>query len=158
MVDLPLWKTPVAENCFMIGRRNPDSLLQCNTYLRSFTGGGETLHWCVDPGSQIDYPVVREQLLGHIGEMAALRLFSINHQDPDVVGNLIYLTEENKRLTGIVTDDTWRLVRHLNIRPKQVFLSNKAEQQLCQAVDRQQDPIRAHSVLPFPRRDGDFRS
>lgn len=130
MNELPLWKTPVAENCFMIGRRNPDSLLQCNTYLRSFSGRGEPLHWCVDPGSQIDYPVVREQLLGHIGDMAALRLFSINHQDPDVVGNLIYLTEENARLTGIVTDDTWRLVRHLNIRPKQVFLSNKAEQNL----------------------------
>ena len=128
MTDLPLWKTPVAENCFMIGRRNPDSMLQCNTYLRSFEGGGETLHWCVDPGSQIDYPVVREQLLGHIGEMAALRMFSLNHQDPDVVGNLIYLTQENARLTGVVTDDTWRLVRHLNVRPKQIFLSSKAEQ------------------------------
>lgn len=130
MENPPLWQTPVAENCFMVGRRNPDSLLQCNTYLRTFAGRGEPLHWCIDPGSQIDYPVVREQLLGHIGDLAALRLFSINHQDPDVVGNLIYLTQENTRLTGIVTDDTWRLVRHLNIRPKQIFLSNKAEQNL----------------------------
>lgn len=122
----------------MIGRRNPDSLLQCNTYLRSFRGSGsETIHWCVDPGSQIDYSLVREHLLDHIGEMAALRVFSINHQDPDVVGNLISFTQENPRLTGLATEDTWRLVRHLNVQPKHLYFSNKAEQNLIKLSNGQ---------------------
>ena len=131
MSDQPIWKLPIADACFMIGHRNPGSLLQCNTYLRSFaTRDSGPIHWCIDPGSQIDYSHVREHLLEHIGEMAALRLFSINHQDPDVVGNLISFTQENPRLTGMTTEDTWRLVRHLNVHPKHLYLSNKAPQNL----------------------------
>ncbi|HUY37112.1 MAG TPA: hypothetical protein VMV69_30655 [Pirellulales bacterium] len=128
MSDLPIWKSPIGEGCYMVGRRNPDSLLQCNTYLRSFAAkGSETIHWCVDPDSQIDYAELREHLLEHIGEVAALRVFSINHQDPDVVGNLIYFTRENPRLTGLTSEDVWRLVRHLNDHPKHLYFSNKAE-------------------------------
>lgn len=116
----------VAENCFQVGRRNPESLLQCNTYLRSFELGGNTrFHWCVDPGSQIDYPQVRENLLLKLESLSQLNLFSINHQDPDVVGNLVYMTEENPELTGLVTEDVWRLVRHLKAFPKDLRFTNK---------------------------------
>ena len=84
MSEQPHWNEPIAEGCYMIGRRNPDSILQCNTYLRSFERSGKSpIHWCIDPGSQLDFPQVRQHLLGHIGEFKALKLFSINHQDPD---------------------------------------------------------------------------
>lgn len=122
-----LWNTPFAEGCFMIGRRNSESLLQCNTFLRTFDGSrAAPIHWCIDPGSQIDYPEVKKNLLGHIGDLMALQMFSINHQDPDVVGNLTYLTEENPHLAGLVTEDVWRLVRHMNLRPRQLYFANKA--------------------------------
>lgn len=111
----------VTDGCFMVGKRDPESLLQCNTYLRMFhRKGSPDLNWCVDPGSQIDYPVVRENLLRHVESLAEIDLFSINHQDPDVVGNLPFLTEENDSLIGLATEDTWRLVRHLKAKPKEV--------------------------------------
>lgn len=117
----------IAEGCYMIGRRNADSVLQCNTYLRTFRGGGTDFHWCVDPGSMMDYDVVRANLLHRIGEFAALSLVSMNHQDPDVTGNLLNFTRENSKLTGLVTEDAWRLVRHLNAIPRELLFANKVE-------------------------------
>jgi serine/threonine-protein kinase len=115
----------------MVGHRNPEALLQCNTYLRTFDAPGhKPSHWCIDPGSQIDFPFVRAHLLEHIGELKALRLFSINHQDPDVVGNLTFLTKENANLTGLATQDVWRLVRHLDVRPRNLYFAELANKGL----------------------------
>jgi serine/threonine-protein kinase len=116
----------VHDDLFMVGRRNSNSLLQCNTYLRTFRGGrAEPLHWCVDPGSRLDYDVVRENLLTHLGTLAALRLFSLNHQDPDVVGNLTALASESDQLVGLVSEDAWRLVQHLGARPQQLHFPGR---------------------------------
>ncbi len=116
----------VTEGCYMVGRRNPDSLLQCNTYLRTFHGGrGGDLHWCIDPGSQIDYPQVRSNLLAHVESLSHLQIVSLNHQDPDVVANLTHLTKENDSLIGLVSEDTWRLVRHLGARPRELHFADK---------------------------------
>lgn len=124
-------ETIVAERCHMIGNRNPRSILQCNTYLRSFPRNGKgDIHWCVDPGSRRDYPVVHQNLEQLIGDIAALQLFTINHQDPDVCGNLTYFTSENPNLTGMVSEDTWRLVRHLDVHPKQLQFTNKVRKNL----------------------------
>ncbi len=117
----------LAEGCYMIGRRNPDSVLQCNTYLRTFRGEGTDFHWCVDPGSMMDYDVIRANLLNRIGDFAALKLVSMNHQDPDVTGNLLNFTRENQKLTGLIAEDAWRLVRHLNAIPKELWFANKIE-------------------------------
>lgn len=117
----------VAEDCYMIGRRNPNSVLQCNTYLRTFRNGGTDLHWCVDPGSLMDYSTVRSNLLNRIGDFPALSFVSMNHQDPDVTGNLLNFTRENPRLAGLITEDAWRLVRHLNAVPKELWFANKVE-------------------------------
>ena len=35
MSDLPYWRVPIREGCYLVGHRDPDSLLHCNTYLRS---------------------------------------------------------------------------------------------------------------------------
>jgi glyoxylase-like metal-dependent hydrolase (beta-lactamase superfamily II) len=125
MSELPTWHVPIKDGCFMVGHRNPRSLLQCNTYLRTFGQGKSATNWCVDPGSQIDYPHIRKHLLEHLGSLKEIHLFSINHQDPDVVGNLTYLSRENRNLTGLVAEDTWRLVRHLRIRPHKLHFTNK---------------------------------
>jgi eukaryotic-like serine/threonine-protein kinase len=146
MSEQPHWKEPIAEGCYMIGRRNPDSILQCNTYLRSFERSGKSpIHWCIDSGSQIDFPQVRQHLLEHIGEIQALRMFSINHQDPDVVGNLPTLTRENHRLEGVTSEDVWRLVRHLDVRPRHLYYANKAKDNLIRLSSGQD--IR---VVPTP--------
>ena len=135
MTAIPDAQMQVVEGCHMVGRRNPESILQCNTYLRTFTGGGKKTHWCVDPGSAIDYSVVRQNLLKHIGDLSELHMFSLNHQDPDVVANLPFLVQANDHLAGIVSEDVWRLVRHLNVSPKRLFFTAKAKDNLLKLTD-----------------------
>jgi hypothetical protein len=143
----------LAEGCHMIGRRNPDSVLQCNTYLRAFHSGGTDFHWCVDPGSMMDYSTIRTNLLHRIGEFAALNLVSMNHQDPDVTGNLLNFTRENPKLTGLIAEDAWRLVRHLNAIPKELWFANKAENRSIRLTGGQRLQM-VHTLLPFSRRRG----
>lgn len=124
MPDVTPHGMKVVDGCIMIGRRNPDTVLQCNTYLHTFAGKGN-FHWCVDPGSLMDYSVIHSNLIHHIGDVAALNLVSMNHQDPDVTGNLLNFTKENTKLVGLIAEDAWRLVRHLNAIPKELWFANR---------------------------------
>lgn len=127
----------VTDGCFMVGRRNPESLLQCNTYLRTFERDGKKdFQWLIDPGSRIDYPHVRKNLLQHVESLADLDLFSLNHQDPDVVGNLTYICEEHPNLAGLVTQDVWRLVQHLDVSVGKLEFANKLDHNLLRLPSR----------------------
>jgi len=106
----------VAQNCWMIGYRNPASLLQCNTYLRIFSGPRHGISFCIDPGSQFDVSIIEANvsaLTGHSG----LDYITVNHQDPDVTGNLPAFCRSNPAATVMLTEDTWRLVQHLLVQP-----------------------------------------
>jgi eukaryotic-like serine/threonine-protein kinase len=109
----------VAACCWMIGYRNPSSLLQCNTYLRQFPGARQGISVCIDPGSQFDSAVIESNLTALTGD-GGLDFITVNHQDPDVTGNLPALCERNPAATVMVTADTWRLVQHLLVRPGQL--------------------------------------
>jgi len=101
-------------------------MLQCNTYLRRFRDGKRgDVHWCIDPGSRVDFKTVQKNLLAHIESLRAIRLVSLNHQDPDIVGNLYALTRQNEHLAAVVSEDTWRLVQHLGWRPREVHFPTR---------------------------------
>lgn len=128
----PLYVQPleVAEGCWMIGHRNPSSLLQCNTYLRQFAGSGPSTSVCVDPGSQFDLHVIEANLSALLGD-GKLDFITVNHQDPDVTGNLPALCGRNPAAAVVLTEDTWRLAQHLLVRPGKLqfppALSNRAQ-------------------------------
>ena len=127
---VPAQPLEVAEQCWMIGYRNPSSLLQCNTYLRQFAGSGHTTSVCVDPGSQLDRPNIEANLKVLLGD-DKLDFITVNHQDPDVTGNLPALCEGHPAATVMLTEDTWRLAQHLRVQPGQVrfppALSNRPQ-------------------------------
>lgn len=103
----------------MIGYRNPSSLLQCNTYLRIFSGPRQGICFCIDPGSQFDAGVIEgnlNSLTGHAGP----DYITVNHQDPDVTGNLPAMCRTNPAATVMMTEDTWRLVQHLSVQPGKI--------------------------------------
>jgi Uncharacterized flavoproteins len=120
----------VADRCWMIGHRNPSSLLQCNTYLRQFADSGHSTSLCVDPGSQFDRAVIEANLSTLLGD-GRLDFITVNHQDPDVTGNLPSLCESNPAATVVLTEDTWRLAQHLLVSPGRLqfppALSNRAQ-------------------------------
>ena len=115
----------VAENCWMVGYRNPSSLLQCNTYLRIFDEAPRPFNVCVDPGSQIDYSVIEANLQQLIGGVSAVDAMSVNHQDPDVIGNAAAFCGANHHIDLLVSQDTWRLAQHLTLRPRRVQFSGE---------------------------------
>jgi len=106
----------VAPSCWMISARNPASLLQCNTYLRQFPDAKEVRTLCIDPGSQCDFPAIEANLATIMGDRS-LDALTVNHQDPDVTGNLPRLCEQNPQAAVVMSEDTWRLVQHLQVQP-----------------------------------------
>lgn len=135
----------VSENCWMVGHRNPSSLLQCNTYLRIFDEAPRPYNVCVDPGSQIDYSVIQENLQQLIGGVQAVDAISVNHQDPDVIGNAAAFCEENRRIDMLVSQDTWRLAQHLILRPGRVQFSGERDSPLVMLGTR-----RRWQAVPTP--------
>ncbi len=135
----------VTQNCWMIGHRNPSSLLQCNTYLRIFDEAPRPYNLCVDPGSQIDYPMIEANLQHLIGSVQAVDAMSVNHQDPDVIGNAATLCNENPRVHLLVSQDTWRLAQHLTLRPGRLQFSGERDSPMMSVGDR-----RRWQAVPTP--------
>lgn len=124
--NVPHGPLKLTDDCWLVGHRNPESMLQCNTYIRSFHQFGSRRNVCIDPGSQLDYPVVESniaQLLGDAGEIHAM---TINHQDPDVAGNAPELCDSNPNVELITSEEVWRLLQHNLIRPGKLRLSQGA--------------------------------
>lgn len=133
---LPVGPLEVRRDCWLVGRRNPSSLLQCNTYLRSFAGGASPVHLCIDPGSRFDFPDVADNINRLLGDLGEVHSFTLNHQDPDVVGNALHLCEANPNISAVMTEEVWRLVQHLNIRPRRLHFANSARSSLMSVADQ----------------------
>jgi serine/threonine-protein kinase len=136
MRQLPKGPLSIHPDCWMIGHRNPHALLQCNTYLRTFSHGSQSFHVCVDPGSQIDYPVIETNLQQLIGGVDQLHAMSLNHQDPDVVGNAPALCAANPQAALLVTEDVWRLAQHLRFQPGSIQFANPARSEMTVLGER----------------------
>ncbi|MDX8376809.1 MAG: hypothetical protein R8L53_02160 [Mariprofundales bacterium] len=117
-----------AENTFWVGYRNPNTMLQLNVYLRRFPGPRGTLNYVIDPGSPIDFPHISRKISQVIGNVANVHICSINHQDPDVGMNAIYLSRMNPKMLIITSEDNWRLLQHMDLDAKRVRLSDKFDQ------------------------------
>lgn len=133
---LPAGPQEITQDCWMVGRRNPVALLQCNTYLRRFAGGRDPVHVCIDPGSRLDFPVVRDNMVQLVGDLEAIKSFTLNHQDPDVVGNALFLCEANPNISAMMTEEVWRLAQHLDFKPRRVHLANVARAPAITMADR----------------------
>jgi glyoxylase-like metal-dependent hydrolase (beta-lactamase superfamily II) len=134
--QVPTGPLAVRPQCWMVGRRNPESLLQCNTYMRTFGGGSSAVNICVDPGSRLDYPTIEANVGQLIGDIGNLQSFSLNHQDPDVLGNAEFLMAANPHISVMVTEDVWRLAQHLLPRPQRVHFVNAAHAPAAIVGDR----------------------
>ena len=128
--EVPTGPIEVRPGCWLVGRRNPATLLQCNTYLRTFDGGGPPVHVCIDPGSRFDFATIEQNVKTLIGDLGEIHSFSLNHQDPDVVGNSLFLCEANPNISAVVTEDVWRLVQHLNFKPRRIHFANATRSRL----------------------------
>jgi flavorubredoxin len=86
------------------------SFLNRNSYLRIFKGSGSSARMLIDPGPTSDLDDLINKTSRVLGNIARINLIFINHQDPDVVGNIPYIASQNPRAVVMATEDTWRLV------------------------------------------------
>jgi glyoxylase-like metal-dependent hydrolase (beta-lactamase superfamily II) len=133
---VPSGPQEVRPGCFLVGRRNPFSLLQCNTYVRVFERGQSPVRVCIDPGSRSDFPTIEENLRQLFGDLGEIDSFTINHQDPDVVGNVPRLCEANPNISAVMTEEVWRLVQHLDFRPRRLHFANAASSPVMTIADQ----------------------
>ncbi|REK23861.1 MAG: hypothetical protein DWQ42_14430 [Planctomycetota bacterium] len=143
--NVPTGPLEVRPGCWMVGKRNPSTLLQCNTYLRTFESRGTKTNVCVDPGSQFDFTTIAENITQLTGGLDNIQALSLNHQDPDVVGNARFLFDANPDVTVMVTEETWRLVQHLLFEPKRVEFVNPVRSRLASV-----DPQNPWRLVPTP--------
>lgn len=94
------------------------SFLSRNSYLRQFSGGGKSVRLLVDPGPPVDFDQLNHKVTTVAGGLGKVNMIFANHQDPDVVGCLPYLTKLNPRCYVLTTEDTWRLVSLFGLNVK----------------------------------------
>lgn len=125
--DSPRGPLKVLEDCHLVGHRNPESMLQCNTYVRTFRMFGGARNVCIDPGSQLDYSVVEDNVTSLVGDMSEIHAMTINHQDPDVAGNAPQFCDANPNLELILSEEVWRLVQHMMLTPGKLRFAHRTE-------------------------------
>jgi glyoxylase-like metal-dependent hydrolase (beta-lactamase superfamily II) len=96
------------------------TFLSRNSYLRVFSGGGKQLNLLIDPGPPVDLEVVSQKVTSVIGSINRINMMFVNHQDPDVVGNVAVMSRLNPQAYLLATEDTWRLVSLFGLKP-QIF-------------------------------------
>ena len=116
-LDMPI---EIAEDTFWVSQRDPNSLLQTNTYLRRFRGNGKTINYLIDPGPLEFFAPISSKISNVIQDVRHIQMYSINHQDPDVGMNATFLARINPRSICLCSEDTWRLVRFYEI-PSQTY-------------------------------------
>ncbi len=119
----------IARNTYWVGS-GVNSFLNRNSYLRIYQGNGSVANMLVDPGPTTDFDDLVAKVTPVLGNIAKVNLIYINHQDPDVVGNVPFLLKLNPLATLVATEDTWRLVSlanasATNFRPVERFRDMK---------------------------------
>jgi CheY-like chemotaxis protein len=115
----------IAANSWWVGRRNPDSMLQMNVYLRQFKNQKRCINYLIDPGSPFDYQVISKKIASLIGDISKVHIYSIHHHDPDVAMNAGYLKNLNSKAICLTSEQNWHMLLHYEINPKSVkFIDN----------------------------------
>jgi len=107
----------IAKDFFLLRSKEED--FHRNIYIKRFTGThGDSITMVMDPGTQMDYPVLSTVLKDLIGGIKNIHLIFLSHQDPDVSSNVSAILASAPRAIVISSIDTWRLVKMYGIPEK----------------------------------------
>lgn len=111
----------IADHVFWLGVF-AEKQLELNIYLRVFKNENKTINLIIDPGPPVFFDELQKVLNEKIGSPSKINFAFVNHQDPDVSANLMYLKKYNPNLKVLCSEDTWRLIQFLGLEPAN-FLS-----------------------------------
>ena len=114
----------LAPGVYWLGMRS-DSRLEVNVYLRMFEGNGKKTNIIIDPGPPIFFERLYDRVKNLLGDPPKIAMAFINHQDPDVGTNAMFLRKRNTRMRILCTEDTWRLAQFLGLNLKNFQSTDK---------------------------------
>jgi len=89
--------------------------LELNVYLRKYQKNGKSVHMVIDPGPPVVFQALQRSLEQQVGSLKNIQFVFLNHQDPDVSMNTMYLSKFNPKIKIICSEDTWRLVSFMGL-------------------------------------------
>lgn len=92
--------------------------LELNVYLRHFEKDKKNVNLLIDPGPPVIFETLQKSLEEQVGNIKNIQFVFLNHQDPDVSMNTMYLAKFNPNLKIICSEDTWRLVSFMGFPQK----------------------------------------
>jgi DNA-binding response OmpR family regulator len=115
----------ITDNTFWIGRRNQDSLLQPNVFLRQFKSGQKVINYLFNPGPLSDYPIISQKISQIIGDISNIHVYNLNQQDAYITQNVQFLKKHNPKAICVSTEGNWRLIAAYDLNEKNVKYINK---------------------------------
>ena len=107
----------IAKGVFWLGIYRGEQL-ELNVYLRRFKKDDKIVNMIIDPGPPIIFESLQQTLNNTIGNLKNVQFIFLNHQDPDVSMNAMYLLKYNPNIKIICSEDTWRLVNFMGFPTK----------------------------------------
>ncbi len=123
-VDLML-PVQIARDTWWTGRRNPDSLLQTNVFLRQFKSGQKLINYLFNPGPISDYSVISQKIAAVLDDVSNIHVYNLNQQDAYVTQNVQFIKKANPKAICVTTEGNWRLLAAYDISEKNVKYVNK---------------------------------
>ena len=123
-VDLML-PVQIAKNTWWTGRRNPDSLLQTNVFLRQYKSGHKLINYLFNPGPISDYSVISQKIAAVLDDVSNIHVYNLNQQDAYVTQNVQFIKKANSKAICVTTEGNWRLLAAYDINEKNVKYVNK---------------------------------
>jgi len=123
-IDLML-PVQIAKDTWWTGRRNPDSLLQTNVFLRQFKSGQKVINYLFNPGPISDYSVISQKIAAVLDDVSNIHVYNLNQQDAYVTQNIQFIKKANPKAICVTTEGNWRLLAAYDINEKNVKYVNK---------------------------------
>ena len=114
----------IAEGVYWLGVLL-DKRLEVNVFARIFKNENKIINMIIDPGPPAVFQTVQENLLELTKNNPKIDFTFLNHQDPDVSTNVMYLSKYNPSMKVICSEDTWRLVNFLGLNEKNFMAIDK---------------------------------
>jgi len=124
LIDLSL-PVEIAKDTWWVGRRNQDTLLQCNVYLRQYKSGQKLINYLFNPGPISDYSVISQKIDAVLENDSTIHVFNLNQQDSYVTQNVQFLKKSSPKAICVTTEGNWRLLAAYDINEKNVKYVNK---------------------------------
>lgn len=137
----------IEDDIFWVSHRNPDHLLQINSYFRRFKGPTQSVNLLMEPGPVELFPVISAKVSSIIGDIKNIHMYSLSHQDPDVAMNSTLISKINPSALCLCTEETWRLVRFFDLPHKSFKDTSSFENHQIKFAS---NPNHILEIVPFP--------